>query len=208
MKRRRFLSSVSILLPAAFVSTELIFSSCKSDVNDEQFFTDENIKLLDEIGETFIPATSTSPGAKAARIGEFMKVYVTDCYTPDEQSTFWYGVNKVKEFSKKKYKNEFPKLILSQKKEILQKFEKEAQDYSEHKNKNSAGSGDAVQTGKGNQSTIDESSAHFFPMIKELTLFGYFTSQPGATKALRYIQTPGSYKGDVPYKEGDKAWAT
>lgn len=208
MKRRRFLSSVSILLPAAFVSTELIFSSCKSDVNDEQFFTDENIKLLDEIGETIIPATSTSPGAKAARIGEFMKVYVTDCYTPDEQSTFWYGVNKVKEFSKKKYKNEFPKLILSQKKEILQKFEKEAQDYSEHKNKNSAGSGDAVQTGKGNQSTIDESSAHFFPMIKELTLFGYFTSQPGATKALRYIQTPGSYKGDVPYKEGDKAWAT
>lgn len=207
MKRRRFLSRMAIILPATIVSTEFIFSSCNADVKEE-YFSDGNIKLLDEIGETIIPATSTSPGAKAARIGEFMKVYVTDCFTPDEQSTFWYGVNKVKEISKNKYKNEFPKLTLLQKKEILQKFEKEAQDYSENKNKNTAGSGDAVQAGKGNQSAMNESSAHFFPMIKELTLFGFFTSQPGATKALRYIQTPGSYKGDVPYKQGDKAWAT
>ena len=209
MKRRRFLSSIAIILPASIVSTELLFSSCKSEVKEE-YFTDENLKLLDEIGETIIPATSNSPGAKAARIGDFMKVYVTDCYTPGEQNTFWYGINKIKEICENKYGNQFEKLTLSQKKEILQKFEKEAQEYSENikKNKNIAGSGDAVQTGKVNQVAAEESSAHFFTMIKELTLLGYFTSQPGATKALRYIQTPGSYKGDVPYKKGDKAWAT
>jgi hypothetical protein len=39
-------------------------------------------------------------------------------------------------------------------------------------------------------------------------LLGYFTSDPGATKARRYIQTPGSYKGNVPYTKGEKAWAT
>lgn len=207
MKRRRFLSSMAIVIPASIVSTEMIFSSCKSEVKDN-YFTDENIKLLDEIGETIIPATSTSPGAKAARIGDFMKVYVTDCYTPDEQNTFWYGVNKIKEISSKKYKNPFPKLPLLQKKEILQKFEKDAQEYSANKKKNTGANGDAVQTGKGNQDTMNEYGGHFYPMIKELTLFGFFTSQPGATKALRYIQTPGSYKGDVPYKKGDKAWAT
>ncbi|MEO7834449.1 MAG: gluconate 2-dehydrogenase subunit 3 family protein, partial [Ginsengibacter sp.] len=76
---------MAIILPASVISTEFIFSSCNADVKEE-FFTEENIKLLDEIGETIIPATSTSPGAKAARIGEFMKVYVTDCYTPEEQS--------------------------------------------------------------------------------------------------------------------------
>ena len=207
MKRRRFLSSMAIILPAAAVSTDLIFSSCKSEVKDE-FFTDENIKLLDEIGETIIPASSASPGAKAARIGEFMKVYVTDCYTPDEQSTFWYGINKIKETSQNKYKNQFTKLTPSQKKEVLQKIEKEAQDYSENKKKNTEANGDAVQTGKGNQEVLNKNSGDFYPMIKELILFGYFTSQPGATKALRYIQTPGAYKGDVPYKKGDKAWAT
>lgn len=207
MKRRRFLSSMAIVIPAAIVSTELIFSSCKSGVKDE-FFTDENIKLLDEIGETIIPSTSTSPGAKAARIGEFMKVYVTDCYTPDEQRTFRYGINKFKEISQKKYKNQFAKLTLAQRKEILQKLEKEAQDYSENKKKNTAGNGDAIQTGKGNQEVLNKNSGDFYPMIKQLILFGFFTSKPGATKALRYIQTPGSYKGDVPYKKGDKAWAT
>lgn len=207
MKRRRFLSSMAVILPASVVSTEFIFSSCKADIKEE-FFTEENIKLLDEIGETIIPATSTSPGAKAARIGEFMKVYVTDCYTPEEQSTFWYGINKIKKTSDKKYKSEFPKLTLSQKKEILQRFEKDAQEYSDNKKKNTTANGDAVQTGKGNQDVMNEYDGHFYPMIKELTLFGYFTSEPGATKALRYIQTPGSYKGDVPYKEGDKAWAT
>ncbi len=207
MKRRHFLSSMAIIVPAAIVSTEMIFSSCKSSVKDESF-TEENIKLLDEIGETIIPATSTSPGAKAARIGAFMKVYVTDCYTPDEQSTFWYGINKIKEISQNQYKNQFPKLTLLQKKEILQKFEKDAQDYSENKKKSTRANGDAVQTGKGNQDTMNEYDGHFYPMIKELTLFGFFTSQPGATKALRYIQTPGSYQGNVPYKKGDKAWAT
>lgn len=207
MKRRRFLSSMAVIIPASIVSTEMIFSSCKSEVRDN-YFTDENIKLLDEIGETIIPATSTSPGAKAARIGMFMKVYVTDCYTPDEQSTFWYGINKIKEISQKKYKNQFPELTLLQKKEVLQKFEKDAQEYSENKKKNTGANGDAVQTGKGNQDIMNEYNGHFYPMIKELTLFGFFTSQPGATKALRYIQTPGSYKGDVPYKKGDKAWAT
>jgi hypothetical protein len=207
MKRRRFLSSMGIILPAAIISTEFIFSSCKSEVKDE-YFTEENIKLLDEIGETIIPATSTSPGAKAAKIGTFMQVYITDCYTADEQNTFWYGVKKIKEISKSKYKSEFPKLALAQKKEILQTFQNESEEYEKNKGNNTAANGDAVQTGKSDSGKMNNNSVHFYPRIKDLTLFGFFTSQPGAIKALRYIQTPGSYKGDVPYKQGDKAWAT
>jgi len=45
-------------------------------------------------------------------------------------------------------------------------------------------------------------------MMKELTIWGYFSSEPGATKALRYIAVPGHYDGCIPYKKGDKAWAT
>ena len=209
MKRRRFLSSMAIILPAAIVSTEFIFSSCKPEVKQE-YFTEGNIKLLDEIGETIIPTTNTSPGAKAARIGEFMKVYVTDCYTPVEQNIFWGGINKVKRISKSKYGDEFPKLAISQKQEILRSLENESRNYKS-KNKIKTGAGDAVQTGRAQQeiqSAINESTAQFYPLMQGLVLFGYFTSEPGATKALRYIQTPGSYKGNVPYKKGDKAWAT
>lgn len=209
MKRRRFLSSMAIILPATIVSTEFIFSSCKSGVKEE-YFSEANIKLLDEIGETIIPTTSTSPGAKAAMIGEFMKVYVTDCYTTVQQNIFWVGINKVKKISKDKYGDEFQKLAILQKQDILRSLENESRNYKSKK-EIKAGSGDAVQTGRAQQeiqSSINESTAQFYPLMKGLVLFGYFTSEPGATQALRYIQTPGSYKGDVSYKKGDKLWAT
>lgn len=48
---------------------------------------------------------------------------------------------------------------------------------------------------------------HFFRMIKELTIIGYCTSEPGATKLLKYEQTPGPYRGDIPYSQVGKAWA-
>jgi hypothetical protein len=44
-------------------------------------------------------------------------------------------------------------------------------------------------------------------MLKELTTLGYFTSQPGATQALKYAAVPGPYKGDIPFSEVGKAWA-
>lgn len=67
-----------------------------------------------------------------------------------------------------------------------------------------------VQTGKAQEvrNRINSGKKHYYTMIKELTVFGYFTSEPGATRALRYTQTPGYYQGEVAYKKGDKAWAT
>ena len=52
-----------------------------------------------------------------------------------------------------------------------------------------------------------EQPTHYFTMIKQLTLWGYFSSEIGATQALRYVAIPGKYEGCVPYKKGDKAWA-
>jgi hypothetical protein len=48
----------------------------------------------------------------------------------------------------------------------------------------------------------------FFQNFKRLTVLGYFTSETGCTQALRYEPLPGRYEGDLPYKKGDKAWAT
>jgi hypothetical protein len=61
---------------------------------------------------------------------------------------------------------------------------------------------------KGNYNFKKETmSQHYFTMMKQLTLLGFFTSKPGATEALRYIAIPGRYDGCVPYKKGDRAWA-
>jgi hypothetical protein len=48
---------------------------------------------------------------------------------------------------------------------------------------------------------------YYFQMMKELTLLGYFTSEIGCTQARRYVERPGKYEGDIPYKKGDKAFA-
>ncbi|WP_293352721.1 gluconate 2-dehydrogenase subunit 3 family protein [Phenylobacterium sp.] len=47
-----------------------------------------------------------------------------------------------------------------------------------------------------------------FKALKELVTIGYFTSEPGATIALRYDPVPGDYRGCVPLKEIGRAWAT
>ena len=209
MKRRRFISSVTLILPAAIIGSDVLFSSCKSELKKESF-TQDDINLLNDIGETIIPASSTSPGAKAAKVGEFMKVYVTDCYNAEDRETFIEGINTIKTLSKSKYGMEFLKLTASQKQELLNLLEKEAREYGQHKRKPALPAGDAIQTGKAQEEKmkVKAGSNHYYLMMKELTLLGYFTSEVGATQALRYIQTPGSYKGDIPFEKGDKAWAS
>ena len=44
-------------------------------------------------------------------------------------------------------------------------------------------------------------------LIKELTLLGYFTSEPGATQALRYLPVPGGYRGSLTLTKSDRSWA-
>src|SRR5277367_2741297 len=53
-------------------------------------FSTEQIAFLDEIAETILPATKT-PGAKAAKVGSFMALMVTDSYDPAEQKVFREG---------------------------------------------------------------------------------------------------------------------
>lgn len=48
---------------------------------------------------------------------------------------------------------------------------------------------------------------HYFRMMKELALLGYFTSEIGYNQAMRYVETPGRFDPCVPYEEGEKAWA-
>ena len=46
-------------------------------------------------------------------------------------------------------------------------------------------------------------------MTKELTLLGFFTSEPGATQVLQYEPVPGAYHGCIPIAEAGngKQWA-
>lgn len=189
MDRRRALSSIALLVGGTLVGSEAFLTGCKTTGKKEGLFTTEDVALLDEVGDTILPATAASPGAKEAKIGEFMKVIVTDCYNEDDQKIFTEGINKLNDASKKKFDKSFMEISADQKHDLLVDLDKESRDY------NSKRKPEVKQPN------------HYFALMKQLTLWGYFTSQPGATQALRYLPVPGRYDGNVDYKKGDKAWA-
>jgi hypothetical protein len=53
-----------------------------------------------------------------------------------------------------------------------------------------------------------DASTHYFRMMKELTLLGYFTSEIGCTQAQRYVESPGRFEACLPYKAGERSWAS
>lgn len=51
---------------------------------------------------------------------------------------------------------------------------------------------ESIERSKGNFSYTKVAMPwHYFQMMKEFTLLGFFTSRPGATQALRYVAVPG-----------------
>ena len=87
MNRREAISSVALLLGGTLIGAEAFISGCKtSDKNAAAFsLSTDDITFLNEVGETILPATGT-PGAKEAKVGEFMSVYVKDCYEAKDLS--------------------------------------------------------------------------------------------------------------------------
>ena len=53
----------------------------------------------------------------------------------------------------------------------------------------------------------DDVPVHYFRLMKELALLGYFTSEIGYRQAMRYVETPGRYDPCAQYKPGEKSWA-
>jgi hypothetical protein len=191
MNRREALSSVALLLGGTLIGSEMFLSGCTNENKKIGTagldFSPEDISFLDEVGDTIIPATDT-PGAKDAKIGEFMHTIVRDCYNKTDQDIFIAGMGKLNEAGKSMNGKYFLESNPEERKNLLIALDKEQKDFTANKK--------------------PTDPAHYFRMIKELTIWGYFTSEPGATKALRYVAVPGRYEGCIPYKKGDKAWAT
>jgi len=192
MNRRDAISRVSLLLGGTILGAEAFLSGCHNAPERNiggagSNFSNDDIVFLDEVAETILPATDT-PGAKEAKVGEFMTRIVKDCYTEKDQKIFLDGMQKLDAASKQKNGKSFLDSSPEQRHALLVELDKEQKAYTDAKKK--------------------DDPAHYFRMMKELTLWGYFTSQPGATKALRYVAIPGKYEGCIDYKKGEKAWAT
>ncbi len=186
MNRRDALQHIALLLGGTVVGGQAFLLGCKSETAKEQGFTTDDVAYLNEIADTILPTTAT-PGAKAANVGQFMTVMVNDCYDEKDQKTFKDGMAKINDESKKDFSKEFMELTPQNRLQVLTRLDKEQKDYTKNKK--------------------TEDPAHYFNLMKQLTLLGYFTSEIGATQARRYVPVPGRFEGCIPYKKGDKAFA-
>ena len=199
-------------------------------------FKADDVAFLDEVADTILPTTKT-PGAKAAKTGAFMALMVNDTYEPDHQQIFRDGMKKLDAASQKMNGKSFMQSTPEQRLALLTQLDKEAKQYGdavaaarEAKSKQGvAQAGQATKqkgdtaadknlpdqrkenalnpdAGAGAAITAD-SPPHYFRMMKELTMLGYFTSEIGMTQAQRYQETPGRWDPCLPYKPGEKAWA-
>jgi hypothetical protein len=189
MNRREALERVALLMGGTVIGGAAFLQGCKSSDNKAIGFSlsADQVAFLDEVAETIIPATST-PGAKAAKVGAFMQVMVTDCYDQKDQQVFVAGITAIDDASKKQFSKGFMEISAEERTTLLNQVNKDLKAYNDNKK--------------------DGDPNHYFGLMKQLTLLGFFTSEVGATQALRYVAVPGKYEGCIPYAKGDKAWAS
>ncbi len=194
INRREMLKRVAALLGgSALVGQAALLAGCERAAEAPPatgagvgLFTADEVALLDEMADTLLPETDT-PGAKAAGVGPFMALMVSDCYWPDDQRVFRDGLVELDERTGAAHGKTFMAATGAERLAVLEALD--AEQYA------------------ATQARADGEPPHFFRMMKELALLGYFTSEIGYTQALRYAETPGRYDPCVPYEAGERAWA-
>ena len=191
MNRREAIERTALILGYAVSAPAMmgILNGCKAKPElafKPVFLTTEQAGLVSELAEIIIPKTDT-PGAKEAGVPAFIDTMLKDVYKQEDKDKFIAGLTAFNEDAKKAQGDDF--VSLSPEKQV--EFFKGVHD--------AAVAG--VKSGE-----IKERP--FVLKVKELTLLGFFTSEPGATQVLQYESVPGAYHGCVPLAEVGRTWAT
>jgi hypothetical protein len=141
---------------------------------------DTVVAMIDQI----IPATD-SPGAKGARVNEFIDVILTEWATPEERTRFLDGLAGIDRQSQSLYGKNFADASAEQQLVQLRAID------------------DAVMTNRsvrprhGNTVPKPDSQleGNFWEVFKRITVHGYYTSEIGFTQELKMEIIPGAQHG-------------
>jgi hypothetical protein len=217
-RRQAILRVTALLGGVALVGSGALLTGCREEPNTDAPFTADEVAFLDEVAETILPATKT-PGAKATKTGAFMALIVTDSYGAADRKVFREGMRRVDDATRSAHNVSFMAATPQQRLAVLQVADREQKAEGDARKDAQQKKAKAMMTdqrteaapspsGSGAANAITaEPPAHYFRMMKELALLGYFTSEIGCTQAQRYVESPGRFDPCVPYRTGDKAWA-
>jgi glucoside 3-dehydrogenase (cytochrome c) hitch-hiker subunit len=187
MQRRELISMIAAVTGVAFVGTDALFAA--GGARSKLKYSDSDIQLFDDVAETILPRTDT-PGAKDAAVGRFIARYSAACYEPAHIAILRNGIGDINGRMKELHGVNFSRAGEQEKRLLLTMIDTEAKQYAQPRG-----------------SPTDDKPPHYFSLLKQLTLLGFFTSEPGATRVARYRPVPGRYKGCTPYNKGETFWA-
>lgn len=201
MNRREFLQCAAILVSGAGASQlglalteeQQVYLAAAPNYNagSSQFFTQAQRKTIAAMSEIVIPRTET-PGAIDAGVPRFIELMVEDWFNDQERAIFLAGLADLEARVAKDYGTGFDKLDTAQQLELMEALE--------------AGASDSPWYNFANFQRDFISDAPFICQIKELAIWGFFTSEVGGTQVLRYSAMPMYFDGDVPLAPNDSSW--
>ncbi len=125
-----------------------------------QFFTDVENKMVTTLSELIIPEDEKSPGAKAARVNEFIDLMVNES-DKEEQELWREGLRRLDQNSQDQFSKKFLESSTEQQVSLLEQ----------------------ISRNEGNPHSLEDS---FFERIKRRTIEGYYTSEIGIHQELEY----------------------
>ncbi|MEX1063662.1 MAG: gluconate 2-dehydrogenase subunit 3 family protein [Balneolaceae bacterium] len=192
IKRTAYMMGGLVFAPTAIG----VLNGCRARAGEmwvPEFFTDDRADLVMALAEIIIPATDT-PGASEAGVPAFIEEMVATAYDEDAREKFISGLDVFNNLVREEYGSDYTDLGHDDRFEFAERQNRlTLQDESQFAE---------------NEDEENREAAPFFLVMKELTVMGYYTSEPGATQALRYEKIPGRYEGCVPFEEVGKTWAT
>lgn len=136
--------------------------------------------LIGEVSELIIPTTDTG-GALAAGVPDFVKTMLSHWFTDAERENFLAGLQEFSAGARQKYGKTFAGLTASQKDQYF---------------------GELLATAERGEAAP---RAPFVVLMKRLTIFGYYTSELGATTELHQRIATAQYDPAAVVKPGDRA---
>ncbi len=196
MNRRELLQRVAWMMGGAISAPAVLgvlggCSAKKEIAWRPAFLSKEQAALVAEIAEIIIPKTDT-PGAKEAGVPAFIDTMLKDVYTDEDRDRYLTGLKSFEEAAQGKHGKPFMELGKQEQTQFVQ-----------------AANDEAVAVELAYDPPPKTLRRPFILMTKELSLLGFFTSEPGATQVLQYVAVPGAYQACVPVAQAGngKAWA-
>ena len=202
MNRREFLQCAAILVSGTSASQlgftlseeQQVYLASAPDYNKGKvnYLTPAQRKIIAAMAEVVIPRTDT-PGAIDAGVPNFIELMASGWFNEQESAIFSAGIKAMEEQVPSVYGKPFDQLDAAQQLEIMEELEAQASDSSWYE--------------YGNVQREFISDAPFICQVKELTIWGFFTSEVGSTQVLRYEPMPMAFDGNTPLSVQDSSWA-